>query len=1287
MITILRALLCCILPLTLQAAPDLWDRGNLDAWCIVPFDAKKRTPAQRAEMVVRLGLKKVAYDWRDQHVAEFEDEILQYQKHGIEFFAFWGEHPKAFELFAKYKLHPQIWLMAPNPEGATNETKVKAAAEQLLPVVERTRKLGCQLALYNHGGWNGEPENMAAISGYLRKNHAAAHVGIVYNFHHGHSHIADFARHFKMMQPYLLAVNLNGMEAGGDGKGRKILHLSEGDQELEMMRIIERSGWRGPVGIIDHRETTDSEVTLRNNLLGMDWLRKELVKPRSGGARPVFESGEIPKPAEKGRGVVQEGDTRFRQFPLTVECRAKLNSAREFNILVASDPKSSAAHWELYSYAGGGDLSVYLPGRGGEVRSGVNVCDGQWHTLGAVMEENRVRLYVDGLEVKSAPLSPQKGEVQGSGIAFGQLVEGTVGCDGVLETVRIRRGVHDLTKPTSLTQRDDGVLELRTFEAAKPSPKAASFPLNAAPLVPGHWPNSTHPVNRERVYDFYLKQAQHYRQQQPAPVLLPEYPGLDGGVRGHWGNQNEETWRDGRLNVMDFGPCVAGVFRGAGHTVAKGVCVRIGEFAACYDPTVDEWRALWRGGLLKFSDVRHGLLDGLRPGGEIMDDPLTKPVPRKRAPEIYRGYYRHGLKTVFAFDLAGKEQLKSLRVADGKVQREFGESLCEFTKGGPAQWPQVLETTGTLGQSVAGWPYVVDTLTLPFDNPWKALLFTGGHDFFSNGDIALCTMTGDVWRVTGVDAALSKLRWKRMAAGLHQPLGLVVVEDKAYVLGRDQITRLHDLNGDGETDFYECLTNDFETPTGGHDYMCGLERDKAGNFYTASGRDGLLRITPGKKTEVIATGFRNPDGFGLAPDGRLTAPYSEGDWTPTSAIAQITPGGFYGYRGPQPGKKTLPPLVWLPRGLDNSAGGQTWVPDDRWGPLKGQMVHTSYGAGTHMMILREQIGDTWQGAAVPLPGDFNAGVHRARFSPHDGQLYLSGMCGWGTYTPHDGCLQRVRYTGGPVQLPVAVKARDNGVLLTFSEKVDATAADAKQHFGQCWNYRYSAAYGSPELSVRYPDTPGHDALEITSAHLTGERGLFLEIPQLQPAHTIHLAVQTKPGEWRELFLTVHALGLPFTDYPGYEVIAKTAWKPQAGLQEPAKLIPNPFAKDQQGRALRVEAAAGLQFATRELKARAGEQLSVTFANPDVLPHNWVLLAPDSFEKVGDLSNKMISEPEGLAQHYVPTVPEVLAYTDMVNPGGSATIHFTVPEKAGEYPYICTFPGHWMVMKGVLRVEP
>ena len=146
-------------PQKANAKTSIFDRKNLVAWCIVPFDGKNRGPAERAAMVKRLGLSRVAYDWRDNHVPSFEEEILQYKKHGIEYFAFWATHDKAFELFVKHDLHPQIWQTAASPDGTTNAERVSQATKQLLPLVERTARMKCKLGLYNHGGWGGEPEN------------------------------------------------------------------------------------------------------------------------------------------------------------------------------------------------------------------------------------------------------------------------------------------------------------------------------------------------------------------------------------------------------------------------------------------------------------------------------------------------------------------------------------------------------------------------------------------------------------------------------------------------------------------------------------------------------------------------------------------------------------------------------------------------------------------------------------------------------------------------------------------------------------------------------------------------------------------------------------------------------------------------------------------------------------------------------------------------------------------------------------------------------------------------
>lgn len=252
---------------------------NLVAWCIVPFDAKKRSPEERAKMLVDLGLKRCAYDWRDEHVPQFEEEILQYQKHGIEFFAFWGHHESAFKLFEKYDLHPQIWVTAPSPDSETQRAKIAAAVEQLTPLVERAKLLKCKLGLYNHGGWGGDPANLTAVCQAFRDS-GNDHVGIVYNFHHGHEHIVDFPASLKQMLPYLHCLNLNGMADASSVKGitNKILPVGGGKHEASMIQAILDSRYSGPIGILDHIDTQDAAISLKDNIDGLIRVRDGLRK-------------------------------------------------------------------------------------------------------------------------------------------------------------------------------------------------------------------------------------------------------------------------------------------------------------------------------------------------------------------------------------------------------------------------------------------------------------------------------------------------------------------------------------------------------------------------------------------------------------------------------------------------------------------------------------------------------------------------------------------------------------------------------------------------------------------------------------------------------------------------------------------------------------------------------------------------------------------------------------------------------------------------------------------------
>ncbi len=841
----------------------------------------------------------------------------------------------------------------------------------------------------------------------------------------------------------------------------------------------------------------------------------------------------------------------------------------------------------------------------------------------------------------------------------------------------------------------------------------ASFSFDRDPLQPERRPYWQHHVNRNRIYDFYAKEADYFRglnkAGQRVPALLMEYPGLDGGTLGHWGNQHEEIWASDAWNHVKLGSVQAGIFRGAGVTVPRGVCVQLGdnnELSCCFNPETLAYEAVWKDGFVEFSSVRHGFMHGLKMEGQAVSfDAKNSLINSDSQSFHYHGFYRVGRQVVFSYRIGDKEFLDSPSVKDGKFVREvapFDEhSLSKQLGSGTRQWPEMLKADISLGENR---PYVVDTIKLPKNNPWNVPLFGGGLGFLGDGSALVCTMHGDVWRVSDIQYPSKQAVWTRFASGLHHSLGMVVDDDGIFVLGRDQITRLKDLNGDGEADFYECFSNAYETSPAGHDFICGLEKDSSGNFYIASGNQGVVRVSAdGEQAEVVATGFRNPDGISLSPDGLITVPCSEGTWTPAtmicgfrlpdSAKGEANAVPYFGYGGPKNGKPPELPMAYLPRGVDNSAGGQQFVNSDKWGPLTHQLLHFSFGTGSHFLLLRDEVDGQLQGAIVPLEGDFLSGVHRGRFSPVDGQLYVAGMQGWGCYTPENGCFQRVRYTGKSVQVPLGFHTYNNGVLVKFSESVDkSTVETVANHFAQSWNYRYSSAYGSPEFSARHAGMRGHDRVDITSAHVVNDgRSLFLEIPDLQPVSQLHLRLQINPDSVQELFVTVNKLDKKsYVDAHGLEPNTDKVVQQHpivADLELAKRIQPNPHANRKNGgRKIAIETASNLSFATRSFTVKAGELIELTLSNPDVVPHNWALVKPGTLRAVGELSNRLISDPDAVFRHYIPNSSDVLHYTNVVFPKDEFTIYFNAPKDPGRYPYLCTFPGHWLVMNGQMIVE-
>ena len=259
---------------------QLFARTNLVAWCIVPFDAKKRTPEERAAMLEKIGIRRMAYDYRAEHIPTFDQEIAALRKHHIELTAWWfpttlnDEARHILEVLKRNKVKTQLWVMGGGDFPRTPDEQARrldAEASRIHPIAQAAADIDCTVALYNHGGWFGEPTNQVEIIKRLKM----PNVGIVYNLHHAHHQIDQFPRLLEVMKPHLVALNLNGTIENGDKIGKKIVPLAQGTLDLDLLRAIRKSGWRGPVGILNHTDE-DAEGRLLDNLDGLNWLLTHL---------------------------------------------------------------------------------------------------------------------------------------------------------------------------------------------------------------------------------------------------------------------------------------------------------------------------------------------------------------------------------------------------------------------------------------------------------------------------------------------------------------------------------------------------------------------------------------------------------------------------------------------------------------------------------------------------------------------------------------------------------------------------------------------------------------------------------------------------------------------------------------------------------------------------------------------------------------------------------------------------------------------------------------------------
>ena len=505
------------------------------------------------------------------------------------------------------------------------------------------------------------------------------------------------------------------------------------------------------------------------------------------------------------------------------------------------------------------------------------------------------------------------------------------------------------------------------------------------------------------------------------------------------------------------------------------------------------------------------------------------------------------------------EPLVEARAVRGMLDAEWviddEGAVIEFDRSAPRQsaslvaWQGPLSRLGefTSGFDAAGGraapPFMIDRVSWPAENTYDSWMRFGDFDFLDDGRAAaISTWNGDVWRVDGLDDELERLTWQRIATGLSQPLGLKTRGQEILVVGRDQITRLIDLNGDREADVYANFNDDTMNTEHFHEPCSGLQSDQGGNLYYAKAarhakvarhpqHGTVMRVSAdGQSSEIVASGQRAPNGIWVDPDGVIWTSDQEGHWMPANRINRVVPGGFYGnnWSGTgTPRDSHDAPLCWIHPTVDRSPSAQLRVPDGMWGDLSGALLGMSYGTGEVYRILEDEVNGMHQGGIVPLPIQIPTGAMRGRFNPRDGHLYLCGLFGWSSDQTEPGGFYRVRRSETTYPMPMHVRAVGDGLVIKFNAPVAVDALDPDQFDIEAWNYRWSQNYGSPRLELETGEE-GVTELEVEEVTASDDgRTVHVRIADMQPAMQMHVEY-TMPFENgvevdSYIHLTVHAL--------------------------------------------------------------------------------------------------------------------------------------------------------------------
>ncbi|MBV6646399.1 MAG: DUF1080 domain-containing protein, partial [Cyclobacteriaceae bacterium] len=399
----------------------------------------------------------------------------------------------------------------------------------------------------------------------------------------------------------------------------------------------------------------------------------------------------------------------------------------------------------------------------------------------------------------------------------------------------------------------------------------------------------------------------------------------------------------------------------------------------------------------------------------------------------------------------------------------------------------------------------------------------GGIDFLSDGRMVVCTWDADgpVYLLENWQSSDPEhIKVKRVAFGLAEPLGVKVVDDEIYVLQKQELTKLVDLDGDDLVDEYLTVSNDWKVSSNFHEFAFGLAY-KDGYFYATlataimpggasadpqiSDRGKVMKINKDNgRVEFLAHGLRTPNGIGFGLNDQLFVADNQGDWLPSSKIVHIQKGKFYGARSVDPeGTKDLEetqPVVWLPQDeIGNSPSTPLGI---EVGPYQGQLIHGEVTHGGVKRVFIEKVEEQYQGAVFRFTQGLEAGINRIAWAP-DGSLIAGGIGvsgNWGQTGKLGYGLQRLNYNGKTTFEMLKVIARSNGFEIEFTEPIaEGQYLSAADFQVLQWYYKPTKAYGGPKLGQR--------ELAIRSFNLSDDRKkVFLELSGLKEKHVVYFRI-------------------------------------------------------------------------------------------------------------------------------------------------------------------------------------